>query len=302
MRMDIVGLRSHTTTRSGRALRRAVAGLVALVTASVLSGCAGADTSEPGGPGTPSSDAHHSPGLGVSTDPSTDPLACGIAVSPLPAEVGADLVISRAPAVLTDACSSVVPGSTQTLELRSIRGSDQSTSVTVPVAADGSFTTTMPIPDDLRLGDSLVTLIPPTGLACTAPGEATMEDCILPRVHFEVGHNPDELTPVQIISTSTDLAQTTLAELNSAPYAVAGPGPNELTLVMDGNACPTRPASFVNTAPPGSLEIVSEDIYREGITGCGDLFTLWTTVIIVPNNYADFDLVKIDNIDAFYER
>ena len=302
MRMGIVGLRSDTTTRSGRALRWAVAGLVALVMASVLSGCTGADTSEPGGPGTPSTDAYHSPGLGVSTDPSTDPLACGIAVSPLPAVVGADLVISRAPTVLTDACSSVVPGSTQTLELRSIRGGDRSTSVTVPVAADGSFTTTIPIPDDLRLGDSLVTLIPPTGLACTVPTAPSPEGCIPPRVHFEVGHNADDLTPVQIISASTNLDQTEIADLDSAPYAVAGPGPDELTLVLDGNACPNRPASFVNTAPPGTLEIVSEDVYPEGITGCGDLFTLWRTVIVVPSAYASFDTVKVDNIAALFHR
>ncbi|MBX0300372.1 hypothetical protein K2F54_10335 [Cryobacterium sp. 1639] len=232
---------------------------------------------------------------------STDPFGCGIVVTPERAVVGGDVTVSRPAAEPSDICTTLDPGSTQTLEIRSsisddpIRGT-----ATAVVEDDGSFEVTMPVPTGIRLDRAVVTAIPPAESDCTeaAAAAGTPDDCYFPRAQFTVGFADDDLAPVTIVST--DAAQPPHPPGDGFPdsYALAGPGRNELTLVIFGSGCASRPTRYLHDAPTGSLEIVSEVIMPAGQNGCNEPLIPWTTVIEVPDEYRDYRSVKVDNLDA----
>lgn len=224
----------------------------------------------------------------------TDPFGCGIVVTPAVAVVGQDVLVSRPPTAPGEICATLAPGTTQTLELRSNHVHDSARqTASATVAADGSFEATLPVPTDIRLGQVLVTAIPPAEFDCTAVAAAAgiPEDCYFPRAQFTVKYDPDELSPVRIVTTEVETPAPPVGG-ESDSYAVAGPGENELTLTIYGSACPSRPSTFVHTADPETLKIVS------AVSGdiCAEPLVPWTTVIDVPDDYRDYRSVSVDNL------
>lgn len=231
---------------------------------------------------------------------SPDPLACGMVVAPGTVYLGGEMLIWRT-ATDPEECPTLGPGSTQTLEMRAlVQGLMVEESVTVQIGADGAFEARMTVPTGIRLGIAKVTAIPPAELDCSeaAAAAGTPDACILPSAALTVEINPADLEQVRI--SSTDVATPTLpadADFRES-YALAGPGPDEVTLVIFGSSCETRPATFVRTAPADSLQIVSTEIMPAGM-GCDALAKPWTTVITVPEGFGDYRTVTVDNVEAF---
>ena len=264
-------------------MRRRWAGVAAWVACAVLlSGCAGMTAT-------------------VSLPASADPFGCGIVVSPERALIGEDVTISRPATGPSEVCTTLAPGTTQTLEIRSIVADDSARqSATVVVEPDGSFEVAMPVPTGIRLERALVTAIPPAESDCTAAAAAagTPDDCYFPRAQFTVAFAEDKLSSLRIVST--DAAQPALSpsDRTQESYAKAGPGPNELTLVIYGSGCASRPTQYRHDAPSGSLEIVSEVVVPAGQDGCNEPSIPWTTVIEVPDAYRDYRSVSVDNLGS----
>lgn len=272
--------------------RRRVALVAMLACAVALAGCAA-----PGGPAAPSP---------APAEP-VDQLACGITVTPAAAVFGDEVLIARAgsgPGAAARGesgpgeCGTLVPGSTQTLELRSsILGDNPEATVSAVIGAHGDFEARMRIPTGMRLGDAIVTALPPAEFGCPAVTAETTEECILPRTYFTVGFDPDDLEPVTV--TSTDAPTPALPPDDSlmSSYALAGPGPTDLTLVIWGSSCAARPTTFVRTAASDSLEIVSVAVVPEE-QDCAAMAELWTTVIQIPEGFRDYRTVSVDNVEA----
>lgn len=232
---------------------------------------------------------------------SFDRLACGITVTPATAHVGAEIVVSRPPAGPGDRCTTLAPGTTQTLELRSVHVNDpirQTTTVTVE--DDGSFEATVPVPTGIRLERVVVTAIPPAESDCTAAAAAAgkPDDCYFPRAMFTAAFDPADLSPVRIIRADVAMPALPAGDGDQDSYAQAGPGPHELTLVIFGSGCASRPAAYRHGAVAGSLEIVSEVIIPAGANGCTEQRAPWTTVIAVPKAYRDYTAVTVDNLST----
>ncbi|MGY4856435.1 hypothetical protein [Cryobacterium sp. AP23] len=226
-----------------------------------------------------------------------DPLACGITVTPATAVFGDEVRITR-PATDPGECTTLDPGSTQTLELRSsILGFTAEQSVPVIVGADGAFETRMRIPTGIRLGDAIVTAIPPPELNCDGATSKDTGECILPRAYFAVGFASEDLEPLGI--TSVDVATPALPtdDVLLESYALAGPGPQELTVVVYGSSCETRPATYLRTAPADTLQLVSAVEVPPG-EGCDTLAMPWTTVIEIPEGFSGYRTVTVDNVEA----
>jgi hypothetical protein len=229
-----------------------------------------------------------------------DPFGCGLVVTPAVATVGDEVVVSRAPTEPADICTTLAPGTVQTLELRSVFWADaarQTTSVTV--GADGSFEATMRVPADLRLDSAHVTAIPPAESDCTAAAAAagTPDDCHFPSAAFTAQFAPEDLAPVRVVATDVTMPELPVID-NADSFAVAGPGATELTLVIFGSGCASRPASYRTDAPDGRLVIVSEVILPPGSDGCTAQLMPWTTVIEVPEKFRDYTRVTVDNLDT----
>ena len=265
----------------------ATASLVLLGCAVVLAGCAARP-----------SDLTASAPTAVA---SQDPFGCGIVVTPATAVVGEDVVVSRPPTAPGDICTTLAPGTTQTLELRSAHVNDTARgTATVTVAADGSFQVSMPVPADLRLDSAVVTAIPPTESDCTAAADAAgnPDECHFPRAQFTAVVDGAEFSPVRIVAT--DVAMPTLpasADMQDS-YAMAGPGATEVTLVVFGSGCPSRPAAYRHDAPAGQLDLVTEVVVPAGQDGCTEPRIPWTTVIELPDGLSDYSTVTVDNIDT----
>jgi hypothetical protein len=270
--------------------RRGSALAALLVCAGLLTGCAA-----PGGP------------AGTMVHEQVDQLACGITVKPGAALFGEEVLISRAATPTGDAargesgpgeCGTLVPGSTQTLELRSsVLGVTAEARVTAVVDAHGGFEARMRIPTGIRLGDAIVTAIPPAEFGCPAVTAETTAECILPRTYFRVGFDPEDLEPVTITSTDEPTPRLPVETSLNTSYALAGPGPTDLTLVIWGSGCAARPSSFVGTAAADSLEIVSADVVPHE-QDCAAMAELWTTVMEIPEGFGDYRTVSVDNVDA----
>ncbi|TFC06992.1 hypothetical protein E3O42_01010 [Cryobacterium adonitolivorans] len=166
------------------------------------------------------------------------------------------------------------------------------------VGTDGSFEATMPVPTDIRLERAVITAIPPAESDCTEAAMAadTPDACYFPRAQFTVEFAEDDLSPVRMVST--DVAMPALPADDGArdSYALAGPGRNELTLVIFGSGCASRPTQYRHDAPTGSLEIVSEVIIPAGQDGCNEPSIPWTTVIEVPVEFRGYRSVSVDNL------
>ncbi|WEO78814.1 hypothetical protein BJQ94_07225 [Cryobacterium sp. SO2] len=231
----------------------------------------------------------------------TDSFGCGIVVAPATAVVGEDVVVSRAPAAPAEICTTLVPGTSQTIELRSVFANDSARqTTTVTVADDGSFEATLPVPGDIRLGRARVTVIPPAESDCTAAALAagTPDDCYFPGALFTVEFAPDTLTPLRIVSTDVPMPALPASDEPADSYALAGPGAHELTVVIFGSGCASRPATYRDTAAADSLEIVSEVIVPAGADGCTEQLMPWATVIEVPDGHRDYRSVTVDNLDT----
>lgn len=113
-----------------------------------------------------------------------------------------------------------------------------------------------------------------------------------------VAVDPADLTPVRIISTDVAMPALPTADADRDSYAQAGPGPTELTLVIFGSGCASRPAAYRNDAAAGSLEIVSEVIIPAVANGCTEQRAPWTTVIVVPATYRDYTSVSVDGVSV----
>jgi len=188
-----------------------------------------------------------------------------------------------------------VPGSVQSFELQSITvGGAIERSAEFEVAADGSFTAEVTVPTDIRIGRATLIAVPPVRHYCS---DDTADDCILPRILLTVGHAADDLTPVTIVRSEVDTPP--LPDHGALdPFAFPGPAQGQLTLVIYGSSCPTLPDAYVNNAPAKSLEIVTKVHIPANAGGCAELAKPWTTVIEIPDEYGDFDTVKVDNVEA----
>ena len=228
-----------------------------------------------------------------------DPFGCGLVVNPATAVIGAEVVISRA-ATEPGECATLVPGSTQTLELRaSVRGLEVEQSVTTVVGGDGAVEARMRMPTGIRLGRAVITAIPPAELDCTGPTIDPIADdaCILPRASVTVVFDSRKLAPVTIVSTDAQPPDLPLTDVPLVSFAIPGPGAGELTLVISGSGCETRPAAFLRTAPAHTLAITSAVIVPTD-QDCDALAMPWTTVIAVPDGFRDYDTVTVDNVAA----
>ncbi|QYF74505.1 hypothetical protein [Cryobacterium sp. PAMC25264] len=231
----------------------------------------------------------------VPAAPAVDRFGCGITVTPALAVVGENVVVSRGPVSPGDVCTTLAPGTIQTIELRSSHWNDVARQ-TAPatVAADGSFEATLTVPLDIRLGQVQITVIPPAESDCTeaAIAAGTPDDCYFPGTSFTAQFAPESLSPVRIVTTEAETPAPPLDESDS--YALAGPGPDELTLVIYGSACPSRPAGFVHDAAGDTLKIVS----ASSTDICAQPRVPWTTVIEVPDAYRDYRSVSVDNLET----
>lgn len=270
-------------------MNRARAGIAALVLglSALLGGCgAGA------GGGTAGS---------LVANATQDPFGCGIVVTPATAVVGADIVVARPPTEPGDICTTLAPGTTQTLEVRSAHVSDAARgTTTVTVGADGSFEASIPVPTDLRLDGAVVTAIPPAESDCTAAAAAAEnpDECYFPRAQFTAVFDPQQFSPVRIVATDVAMPELPPGDGEQDSYASAGPGANEMTLVIFGSGCASRPASYRHDAPAGQLDIVSEVVVPAGQDGCTEPRIPWTTVIEVPDGFSDYSAVTVDNLDT----
>lgn len=258
--------------------RWALAALAAGVGASALAGCAGTAPA-------------------AIVDAPTDPLACGLVVSLNLVELGDELFISRAAAPAAQ-CPTLAPGSEQKFAVRSTtQGGAVGWSDPVVVAPDGSLEATITVPLDTRAGQVLVTAVPPAELDCSS---APDDSCILPRLHTVVGFDPSALSPVHITSTDTPtptLPDSTLNDLVFDSYFLAGPETDELTVVVFGSGCETRPLNYVAPAPHGTLQLVS-GLVGDPLQDCDAGSQPWTTVIEVPTGFEQFESVTVDNLAA----
>ena len=108
----------------------------------------------------------------------------------------------------------------------------------------------------------------------------------------------EPLADLEIVSIDGEMPALPQTDEPADSYALPGPGPNDLTLVISGNGCASRPVSYLTDAPAGSLEIVSEVIVPAGAGGCTEPLIPWTTVVAVPEGFRDYRSVKVDNLET----
>jgi hypothetical protein len=109
-----------------------------------------------------------------------------------------------------------------------------------------------------------------------------------------------DVQPITVVRT--DVETPALPEIEELlqgpgtppPYAVLGPGAGELTLVIWGNGCPTRPRSFDASAAPDTLAILSA---TDGLD-CTEPLIGWTTVIELPAERPAPSVVTVDDVEA----
>ncbi len=204
------------------------------------------------------------------------------------AVLGQLITVSRGP---EGPCEGLELGSTQQFELRSIHGDDTAKATAeVAVAQDGSFSFEIRVPPDLRIGQAEVQAVP-RDPACDHPDYI---DCPPATLYFTVRHAPSALRGVTLVSTGLEAPRLPEEQLGDHSYYFPGPADDQVTLVIIGNGCETLPRSYVTTAPSESLEIVS----GVDCDGGHDVATPWTSIIEVPEEYADFESVKVDNVPA----
>jgi hypothetical protein len=225
-----------------------------------------------------------------------DPFACGIGVSSTAPVLGDTLLIDRAPA---PECLSLLPGSMHTLWLQPLIYTPEtlhSEKVTVTVADDGSFTTSVTVPRIMPVGRAVLQIEPQDTGYCGSTGNL---DCILPSVLLEVRFDERDLRPLTIVRADVETPALPDADGlpgpgSPPPYAARGPEEGQLTLVIWGSACATLPSSFVASAPADTLAILSET--EDDV--CAQPLVAWTTVIELPPERADPRVVTVDNVEA----
>ncbi|MCM6762283.1 hypothetical protein NB037_07610 [Rathayibacter sp. ZW T2_19] len=202
-------------------------------------------------------------------------------------ELGGVLSVHRGP---DGPCDGLETGTTQRFELRSIMEADPvRASVDVDVAVDGSLAFDVQVPTDLRLGRALLQAVS-LERECRDPA---VLDCPAPTVRFVV--TDSSVQDLRLASAPSPTAPDQVATLDAiGAHYRPGPLADQITVVLPGPTCETVPASFVTDAPAGSLEMVS------AIRGdaCGESMNWWTSVVDVPDGYADYDSVKVDNVPA----
>ena len=204
--------------------------------------------------------------------------------------LGEVITVSRGP---EGPCEGLELGSTQRFELSSGYADDQVTATAdVAVAEDGSFSFDIRVPADLRIGSAEVRAVPQDP-ACDDPEYI---DCPPAYLRLTVGHAPDALRDVTIVSTGVDAPRLPEESRGSKNYYRPGPADDQVTVVIIGSGpgCEETPRFYVATAPPDSLEIVSE----RANGGCNDVATPWTSIIEVPDGFAAYQSLKIDNVPA----
>jgi hypothetical protein len=200
------------------------------------------------------------------------------------------VTVSRGP---EGPCEGLELGSTQWFELTSGHADDAAKArAKVVVAEDGSFSFQLRVPSDLRLGSAFVRAVP-NDPACD---DADNIDCPPAGLRITVGHSPAELTDVTLVSSRLEAPPLPTGSLGVTDYYLPGPEAGQVTLVIigGGRGCEAVPGWYVTTAAPGSLEIVADR--ADG--GCDSVATPYTSVIEVPEEYAAFESVKIDNVPA----
>ncbi|MFD3445256.1 hypothetical protein ACFDTO_11725 [Microbacteriaceae bacterium 4G12] len=276
--------------------RRHLLPLIVAAAVVLLTGCAGASGAGSGGAGTGGIPGEPAPEPTVLATPD-DAFACGIGVSATDLVLGETLLIRRAPA---PECLSLLPGSMHTVWLKPVGYPTEalfSRRVTITVADDGSFATSVTVPQAMPVGQATLRIEPQDTGYCPSTGNL---DCILPVLSVEVRFDERDLRPVTI--ARTDVETPTLPDLDAhfqrpgmpPPYAARGPEEGQLTLVIWGSACATYPGSFVASAPADTLAILSE---TESDT-CAQPLVPWTTVIQLPPERADPRTVTVDNVEA----
>ena len=206
------------------------------------------------------------------------------------AYLGEVITVSRGP---EGPCEGLELGTTQRFELRSVYVDDEAKAIAdVSVAEDGSFSFDIRVPADLRIGSAEVRVVPKDP-ACDDPDYI---DCPPAFLRLTVGHAPPALEDVTLVSAHIDAPRLPEESLGGKNYYRPGPADDQVTLVIIGSGpgCEETPRSYVATAPPDSLEIVSE----RAPGGCNDMATPWTSIIEVPEEYAGYQSVKIDNVPA----
>ncbi|MBO0983780.1 hypothetical protein [Rathayibacter sp. SD072] len=202
-------------------------------------------------------------------------------------ELGGVLSVHRGP---DGPCDGLETGTMQRFELRSIVEADPvRASVDVDVASDGSLAFDVQVPEELRLGRALLQAVSPER-ECRDPA---VLDCPAPTVRFVITDSSVQDLRLDSAPSLTSPGPVGATDSSRASYR-PGPLPDQITVVLPGPTCETVPASFVTDAPADSLEMVS------AIRGdvCGESLNWWMSVVDVPDGYADYDSVKVDNVPA----
>lgn len=257
----------------------------------LLSGCTSGENLE-GPNSTPTSRS-------VEQERPSKSMACGIKVEPTDPSPGSTIEVSgRVQANSDPDCSALLPDSTQLLVLSPAppsRGED-SDPVAVQVTEDGVFVGTIEVPRATPLGQAEIGVIASSDMDCPP---ATPE-CSHPSLFVTVAYPDADLSPVDIVNRdlpAPDIDYGTTAEDEYKPWAISGPRSGEITIVIYGTSCETRPVAFLRTSPSDVLELVSEEISPAGIN-CETAATLWATVIAVPDEYQDPRVIRVDNVEA----
>jgi hypothetical protein len=204
--------------------------------------------------------------------------------------LGETISVTRGP---DGECEGLDLGSTQSFELRSSYAADEvKATVEVAVSEDGAFSFEVQVPDELRLARAVLQALP-ADPGCDDP---SVLDCPAPTVSFDVVHPASALRNAVVVSKALATPALPAEPLESHVHGFyqLGPADDELTLVIPGSGCETLPRFYVATAPSNSLEFVTEEVGDI----CTDMAVQWTTVVHVPEEYAGFNSVKIDNVPA----
>jgi len=228
-----------------------------------------------------------------------DPYACGMAVTPTNPQPGGTIEVSRTPEMAAIAselpgCALLEAGIDQTFHLTPSMLPELGIAQTpsTEVAADGSFSATIAVPMDFRIGQAIVFAVPTSRTDCSTG----IMDCVIRRAYLSVNYSPEVLLPTAIVETDPVIPEleTAVDFSKDDSWAMRNAAADQVTIAMFGSACQTRPTRFVDTGDKRVLTLLSEELIPAG-GGCPQPQLLWMTTIEIPEGYENFTSVTVDN-------
>jgi len=229
-----------------------------------------------------------------------DPFACGMAVTPTNPQPGGTIEVSRTPEMAAIAselpgCALLETGVDQTFHLTPSMLPELGVAQTpsTEVAADGSFSATIEVPTDFRIGQAIVFAVPTSRADCSTG----IMDCVIRRAYLSVGYSPEVLSPTTIVENdpvNPELETAVDFDRADSSWAMRDEANDGITIAIFGSSCETRPTQFVDTGDESVLTLISEEIMPAGMA-CFDSQNLWMTAIEIPEGYENFTSVTVDN-------